>query len=358
MKEELEEISQMTAEELAQYKAECLEALAKGLSFKDSKEINFILSAINDREKDLKLINVLDVIEQTTTPAGRFALLAGGFAVLVDKELADICEGKQKTQKDYTRLAAEAAKICENTGFDGVALFDKCLELLRNNPHTTAADAFLSRLSRNMCLSTNNPLLFDYADNARVATEFWTDAEILQNLNLADKDARHLLLCLRELWLNDKQTGFFQLPARYRDAASQGNYGALIDRLLKKPIEVQEAAQKVSKKQCGKYHITPEGKSMLSEYFTPEFREGRGINWYNRFVDDLELIINTPRSKKQFASVLLIAFNSRHVTEKVKGMAFKEWLELWQVAFRIEKLQYKESQLNPKWYEKQYSYLS
>ena len=288
------------------------------------------------------------------------------FAQMVAKGIDDVRKGSAKSQRDYSSLAGVAVGVCVMTNKDGVTLLSECMNDIAGHIRggNAAVAAYCDRLLRNVCICTYAPRSLQNIDSARELTKYWSDFEILQNLNLANGDVRNMLQDWRIYWLDDKQTGFANIPEQYRAAATQGDFGGLIERKLAAAVECIAEAEKTQQRAENepinrKYNITNEGVEMISTFFTPEFKGEKGGNdWLKRFVKDLEDIINEPKQKKKFAAVLLLALSSeRATTNKAHKMSEASWFEMWRFAFGIEKLQYKANQLAPTRYKNQFSYL-
>lgn len=282
---------------------------------------------------------------------------------MIDTELAKVKRGTSAMQSTYTQLAAVAVAVSEKTGKDGLTLFDECIEQLEGIESNTSAAAFLDRLCRNVCICTYTPKELENINTARKLTNYWTDFEILQNLNLANDDVRNMLQCWQGFWLDDKDTGFANIPEQYRAAATQGDFGGLIARKLAAAVQTntttEKTPQRAENEHTRQYTISKEGRDVISQYFTPQFKgEKGGLDWLGRFIDDLTNVINKPKHKKEFAAVLLLALSKNTATtDEARKMSVAAWFEMWSLAFGIEKLQYKENQLEPQNYEKEYEYL-
>lgn len=283
---------------------------------------------------------------------------------MIKAELAKVKQGTTPMQRTYSKLAGVAVGVSVMTGKDGVTLLSECLDLvnIESVKGNAAAGAFLVRLLHNVEICTYAPQKMEGIDTAREITNYWTDFEILQNLNLANDDVRNMLQCWRDFWQDDKDTGFANIPEQYRAAATQGDFGGLIARKLAAAVQTntttEKTPQRAENEPTGQYAISNEGREVISQYFTPQFKgEKGGNNWLNCFIRDLTFVINKPKRKKEFAAVLLLALSNPATTDEARKMSVAAWFEIWRMAFGIEKLQYKENQLKPQNYENEYKYL-
>ena len=166
------------------------------------------------------------------------------FAQMVEKEITDVRNGITKYQRDYYKLALLAATVCIMTQKRPIALWKECI-VQWNKDKSRAVTAFLERLARNVIFTATVPKskLIE-KDLARSLTDYWTDPDILDYLTLANDDMRKMLQGWSGFWLDDKQTGFANIPEQYRTAALQGDFGGLIARKLAAAVEDSTATKK------------------------------------------------------------------------------------------------------------------
>lgn len=258
-------------------------------------------------------------------------------------------------QYEYTQLAKEATKYLianEITVRGEIGGFSiDVIKLVADkfkNENPKKIKQFRLRFIRNVFMYTCATVLTD--ENIEItfrhATNFWTDSEILDII-----DDVKVLNDIKNVWTNDKDTGFAQVPQEYRPAAIAGNYGAIIERKIEITAEETAATQK----QPQQYKADNKKKNELKVYFTDEFVK---IGWFELFVSHLTESINKGwGSQSEFASLLLMAMKNNNVTiDDVRKMPAKKWWRKWTDCFGTKELTTKPERLN-KLTDTKYGYL-